>query len=692
MAFSFFKSIFLGDKVVTQNHSTIIAHEMIHIKQGHSYDLLFFEFMRILAWFNPMVYLYQNRISELHEFIADAQVAKTNRKEQYQWLLSQAFQTQNISFVNHFAGKSLLKKRIMMLGKTKSKKIGQLKYLVLVPFVVGMLVYTSSAQDVASVETGYLIQTPNDAVLINEVQAVINSEIAEWGSLDAYYFNAPSAKRLRDHDVILTKEEFFKRELLLELYMQEIKRKYAKKGKISKFKSTLQKPSTKRYESYVSRTKAFQILDENLQYSIKAYDQKVGLIDKMSTYPMDAYLFKVNNSKDLTRNELRAFNNKLDEIFEKGATAYTAIILTDDTYAFQVSNGISEDRAQNIAITSSQSKEITAEEEKVKISEIPSDVPFATVDQVPVFPGCEDAQDQRSCFVEKMNEHIRKNFNYPKIAQEKGVQGRVSTIFTIDTEGFISNVRLRGPDKLLQNETARIIAKLPQMLPGKDNGKIVGVIYSIPVYFNLKNGKEDAGVPKPNNLVKEKKEVTSIPFATIDEVPVFPGCEDAKDKRTCFQEKVNRHIAKNFRYPQEAQEKGIQGRVSTMFIIDVDGSISNIRMRGPDELLENEARRILEKLPKMTPGKQKDEIVQVPFSIPINFKLRDGGLGSDLIEENFKPLIIIDGEESSMYILNTMNRDKVETTKVWKDKAAVQKFGQKGKNGVIEVQTKKKED
>ena len=115
-----------------------------------------------------------------------------------------------------------------------------------------------------------------------------------------------------------------------------------------------------------------------------------------------------------------------------------------------------------------------------------------------------------------------------------------------------------------------------------------------------------------------------VPFAIIEDVPIFPGCENvAKDqRRNCFQEKMNKHIRKNFRYPEIAQEMGIQGRVYVNFIIAKDGQITNIRMRGPDKNLEKEAQRIISKLPNMTPGKQRGRPVRVPFSIPINFKLQ----------------------------------------------------------------------
>ncbi len=113
-----------------------------------------------------------------------------------------------------------------------------------------------------------------------------------------------------------------------------------------------------------------------------------------------------------------------------------------------------------------------------------------------------------------------------------------------------------------------------------------------------------------------------VSFIVIEDVPVFPGCEGAKDKRACFQEQMQKHIRKNFRYPELAQEMGLQGRVNVVFTIQKDGSIGNVRMRGPHEILEGEAGRIISKLPQMTPGKQRGTAVKVPFAIPITFKLQ----------------------------------------------------------------------
>src|SRR6056300_1470818 len=124
--------------------------------------------------------------------------------------------------------------------------------------------------------------------------------------------------------------------------------------------------------------------------------------------------------------------------------------------------------------------------------------------------------------------------------------------------------------------------------------------------------------------VEEEEEDVDVPFAVIEDVPIFPGCERVKksERRDCFQEQMNKHIRKNFRYPEIAQEMGIQGRVYVNFVIAKDGSIGNIRMRGPDKNLEKEAARIIGKLPNMTPGKQRGRPVRVPFSIPITFRLQ----------------------------------------------------------------------
>ncbi|MCL5128811.1 MULTISPECIES: energy transducer TonB [unclassified Algibacter] len=146
------------------------------------------------------------------------------------------------------------------------------------------------------------------------------------------------------------------------------------------------------------------------------------------------------------------------------------------------------------------------------------------------------------------------------------------------------------------------------------------------VFESTETGQDDAIsehiVAVGDVIVEKYEEEAEVAFAVIEDVPVFPGCEGLSKKQTkdCFQKKMQEHVVKNFTYPQTALDMGIQGRVSVVFIIDTDGNTTNIRSRGPDKVLEKEAERIIGKLPKMKPGKQRGKPVKVAYAVPIFFK------------------------------------------------------------------------
>lgn len=129
-----------------------------------------------------------------------------------------------------------------------------------------------------------------------------------------------------------------------------------------------------------------------------------------------------------------------------------------------------------------------------------------------------------------------------------------------------------------------------------------------------------------NYIFAQAEEVNkdaSVSFQVIEELPIYPGCENVEksNSKNCFQEKIIEHIKKNFKYPKKARQKNITGKVFVSFIIEKDGSIKVANVRGPHEILENEAKRIIQLLPKMTPGKQKGIPVRMSMSIPISFSL-----------------------------------------------------------------------
>ena len=128
-----------------------------------------------------------------------------------------------------------------------------------------------------------------------------------------------------------------------------------------------------------------------------------------------------------------------------------------------------------------------------------------------------------------------------------------------------------------------------------------------------------------NTTEEENEEDNEESFIEVPNVPRFLQCflVDQNDARACFQEQMNAHIIRNFRYPEAAQEQGIQGRVYINFIINECGFIENIRTRSPDKLLDDEAIRIINLIPRLLPGTMDDgSAVKVPFSLPITFKLR----------------------------------------------------------------------
>jgi hypothetical protein len=144
IACTFYKTVFLGASLPKKEREQILSHEKVHVKQKHTLDLLFFELLRIVFWFNPMVYIYQSRISALHEFMADAGVVKNVKKQEYfQQLLNSAFNTRDISFINQFFNHSIIKKRIVMLQKTKSNSVSKFKFLIILPLMAAMLTYVA---------------------------------------------------------------------------------------------------------------------------------------------------------------------------------------------------------------------------------------------------------------------------------------------------------------------------------------------------------------------------------------------------------------------------------------------------------------------------------------------------------------------------------------------------------------------
>ncbi len=357
LVFSFLNTVFIGEQALENAGETILKHEMVHINQKHTLDLLLFELLRIVFWFNPLVYIYQSKVSEIHEYISDRLMSTQERKAKYELLLQQIFKTQNISFVNSFYKKSLIKKRITMLQKDYSDKRKMFKYILVVPIIASMLLYSSCSEE--------------------------NLKSESTSSTYSVDFDIESDKSS----------------------VNEI---------LSNMKS--------------------------LSNTLIVFDNKVIDLDDLPKID-EITSIKLSLDKDL----LIKYNTQKKDV---------------DAIMF-----ISTD-------------EIQSNQESLKIL-------FSEVDKVPVFPGCENAEDPRACFASKVNEHIRKYFKYPEEAQLNNIQGRVFVQFTIKSDGSIDNIRTRGPEKILDDAARAILEKLPKMIPGEHNGNQVDVPYFIPITYKL---------------------------------------------------------------------------------------------------------------------------------------------------------------------------------------------------------------
>lgn len=146
VAQSFFGKVKVADHVPSRD--SIVKHEHVHAAQFHSADVIFFELLAIVNWFNPIVYAYKKSVKYIHEFIADEVASEETGKTDYAMLLvSTVFGIQKEQLANNFFNQSLLKKRIIMLHKTKSRKAALLKYGLSAPLFIAMIVFSSASID-----------------------------------------------------------------------------------------------------------------------------------------------------------------------------------------------------------------------------------------------------------------------------------------------------------------------------------------------------------------------------------------------------------------------------------------------------------------------------------------------------------------------------------------------------------------
>lgn len=173
--FSFFKRLFYNPDQFHKNElEAILAHEKVHAREWHSVDVVLGELLKVLLWFNPLIWMYQKKVQQNLEFLADAKAIHTFNKKSYQYLMVNQATGYQFSITNSFYN-SLIKKRIVMLNKNQSKQMKALKSLFVLPFLAVFLVGFNT-------ETVYQFQnenSPNAVEPHKKVELIINKDTSD---------------------------------------------------------------------------------------------------------------------------------------------------------------------------------------------------------------------------------------------------------------------------------------------------------------------------------------------------------------------------------------------------------------------------------------------------------------------------------------------------------------------------------
>ncbi len=399
IACTFFKTIYLGSDLSSREKEQILKHEQVHVQQYHSVDLLFFEILKIALWFNPVVYFYQKQITNLHEYIADAEATKnSDKKSYYESLLKVAFGGEQISFINQFFNHSLIKKRILMLQKSKSAQAAKFKFLILIPVLLAMLTYVSC------------------------------SDTTNFTDSEDEKMEVPTPPSPPAPPEVLSQEDA----KLINQLEEEL-------------------------ESMVKNGKSFPEISEDF------FKEKDKHIKSKEAF----YRMRVFSEWMLNKNK----NKKIAE------GTWTEV--DEKRYNYMLAKEYNQSYEDYVEYRKSQPKKENTSTEGV---------PFTAIETVPTYPGCENLDNAaaKKCMSEQITNFVNENFdtNAVKPYAKKGTN-RIYVRFAITKDGTIENIQARASSPELVEEGKRVVAMLPKMKPGENDGKPVGVLYSLPIIFQV---------------------------------------------------------------------------------------------------------------------------------------------------------------------------------------------------------------
>lgn len=482
-AFSFFNYIFINNSLIENKELNVIQHELVHCKQNHSVDLLVFEFLKIVMWFNPLIYVYQKRITLLHEYIADSEVVKsTNKKTYFNQLLAETFNVENISFINHFFKQSLIKNRIAMITKNKSGKIKQLKYLLIIPLLLGMLIMSSFEEKDKEIKETFQENTFE----FNETNSILLVPLE-------------TKTEISNHNTLASEKQLFVTKNKISIVKTISQPLKSIPNKTVQVKIDTVKPEIAAVPfALIENTPIFpgcegtenelrQCLQERITDHVYA-NFNVDLTKSLGLSPgvkRIFVIFKIDKEGNIKDIDARGPHKALADEAMRVVNSLPQM-KPGKQHGENVSVKYSLPIAVKVAGDANDKQNTEKKEQKKYVKGDPA--PFAIVDNVPIYPGCEGTEKElRQCLLNKITGFVNENFDTSlkkSLNLKPGVK-RIYVMFKIDKQGTITDVQARAAHKELQEEAIRVVNSLPEMIPGKFQGVKVDVKYSLPIAFNV---------------------------------------------------------------------------------------------------------------------------------------------------------------------------------------------------------------
>ena len=628
-AFSFFNYLFIGTEVPQAD--TIIAHELVHIRQRHSADIIFVELIKVVSWFSPFIYLLQRSLRSIHEYIADEQTAAQERDAltYSSFLLNNAYGIQGSPIAHSFFNYNLLKKRIIMLNQKRSGRLARLKYLAAVPLCLGMLCASTL---VFSKDYAFIDLAPK-AKPVEKPAKVKRFKIVD-GKNTIYGENFTDNKTGKKYTVetITTKDiEYFAKTRNMIIEIVEVDSTMANPMVIM--------PDAKSDTAFAVRPSAKFGDGYTLQENGYLIDKKVPYITVTITDKSGAE--KTYNSTDATAAERTMLKDKYGFEFKKEEMMSFLKMASQSDKAFSNNPLLPpppppvpvKDPYLKLSQFISQAIEYpkTAVSQKTKVAlvanfELGSDGRISNVSVT----GSDDAR-----FVNALKEGLPK-FSFP-IKDKPGNKKMGVTFFTLgDKAPAIAASVKNSPEfvgesgvvGMTAGQRKEYLRQLPPPPPPARPAKVGAVPAKAPKLklappvvladVNAEAAPTISVQPvakvkaAPKVLIDVKPVAKTVPEITIDPVPAKaakpakttkpikagppvvvpdgPGAAYNQDGISDF----SKELARTIRYPASARNSGVAGKVMLRFSV-TDKKVSNVSvMSGVNEALDAEAKRALE--------------------------------------------------------------------------------------------------